>query len=66
MATFNVIGFAGPDRKNKPRHDATQRDEAHLRTWSTELLEVKQNVQVDYNIGDVLEVVSGPFVGNKT
>lgn len=29
-------------------------------------LEVKQNVQVDYNIGDVLDVISGPFKGSKT
>ena len=27
--------------------------------------EVKQNVEVDYNIGDVLDVTSGPFAGNK-
>lgn len=32
-------------------------DEAHL--------EVKQNIQTDYDIGDILDVVSGPFAGYK-
>jgi transcriptional antiterminator NusG len=32
-------------------------DDAHL--------EVKANVQTDYDIGDILDVVSGPFVGYK-
>lgn len=32
-------------------------DEAHL--------EVKQNIQTDYSVGDILEVVSGPFAGYK-
>ena len=27
--------------------------------------EVKQNVQVDYNVGDILDVVGGAFVGQK-
>lgn len=27
--------------------------------------EVKQNVQVDYNVGDILDVTAGPFAGNK-
>ena len=32
-------------------------DEAHL--------EVKQNLLTDYNEGDILDIVSGPFSGNK-
>lgn len=65
MATFNVIGFAGSDRKvprmMRPRevqHIFDMVDETHL--------EVKQNVQVDYAVGDIIDVISGPFVGNKT
>ena len=65
MATFNVIGFAGSDRKvprmmrpKEVQHIFEMVDETHL--------EVKQNVQVDYSIGDILDVISGPFVGNKT
>lgn len=65
MSTFNVIGFAGPDRKvprmmhpKEIKHLFDLVDETHL--------EVKQNVQVDYNIGDVLDVIAGPFKGSKT
>ena len=32
-------------------------DDAHL--------EVKQNIQFDYQPGDILDVVSGPFAGYK-
>lgn len=65
MATFNVIGFAGADRKvprmmrpKEIKHIFDLVDDTHL--------EVKQNIQVDYNVGDLLDVVAGPFVGNKT
>ena len=62
--TANVIGFAGSN-KNKPRmmkpHEVENIfnlvDEAHL--------EVKQNVMVDYQEGDILDVVAGPFIGQK-
>ena len=62
--TFNVMGFAGMNKK-KPRmmkpHEVKnifdRVDDTHL--------EVKQNVQVDYEIGDILEVVAGPFDGHK-
>jgi transcriptional antiterminator NusG len=64
MSTFNVLGFAGADRKvprmmrpSEIKHIFEMVDETHL--------EVKQNVQVDYNIGDILDVVHGPFSGNK-
>lgn len=65
MATFNVIGFAGADKKvprmlrpREVKHMFDMVDETHL--------EVKQTAQVDYNIGDILDVIGGPFVGNKT
>ena len=62
--TFNVLGFAGMNRK-KPRmmkpHEVKnifdRVDETHL--------EVKQNVQTDYEVGDILDVMSGPFAGYK-
>ena len=62
--TANVIGFAGAN-KNKPRmmkpneveHLFTLVDDTHL--------EVKSNVLTEYNEGDVLDVVAGPFVGYK-
>ena len=63
-ATFNVIGFAGSD-KNKPRRMRPSEVKAVFDRADSTHQEVKQNVQVDYNIGDVLDVVSGPFAGSK-
>ena len=64
MSTFNVLGFAGADRKvprmmrpKEVKHIFELVDETHL--------EVKQNIDVDYLVGDVLDVIGGPFVGNK-
>ena len=64
MSTFNVLGFAGADRKvprmmrpSEVKHIFEMVDDTHL--------EVKQNIQVDYNVGDILDVVHGPFAGNK-
>ena len=58
MATFNVIGFAGADKKvprmlrpREVKHMFDMVDETHL--------EVKQTAQVDYNIGDILDVIGG-------
>ena len=62
--TFNVLGFAGINKK-KPR--MMKPDEVKLvfdRVDDTHL-EVKQNVQVDYEIGDILDVIAGPFSGYK-
>ena len=62
--TFNVIGFAGAN-KNKPlKMRVPEMKNLFSRVDSTHQ-EVKQNVQVDYNVGDVLDVTSGPFAGNK-
>jgi transcriptional antiterminator NusG len=62
--TANVLGFAGSN-KNKPymmkpkevKNIFDRVDEAHL--------EVKRNIGVDYQEGDILDVVSGPFTGYK-
>lgn len=62
--TFNVLGFAGAD-KNKPRMMRPSEVETIFSRVDETHLEVKQNVQVDYEIGDVLDVVSGPFEGQK-
>ncbi|QBP05977.1 hypothetical protein [Synechococcus phage S-B68] len=62
--TFNVIGFAGSN-KNKPR---VMRPDEVRRVFSrvdSTHDEVKQNVNVDYNEGDILDVISGPFTGYK-
>jgi len=62
--TFNVLGFAGMNKK-KPRmmkpHEVKnifdRVDDAHI--------EVKQNVLNDYVEGDILDVIDGPFAGYK-
>lgn len=62
--TSNVIGFAGPN-KNKPymmrpnevKNIFDRVDDAHL--------EVKRNVVTDYQEGEILDVVDGPFTGYK-
>ena len=63
-ATFNVIGFAGSN-KNKPRMMKAAEVRNVFNRVDTTHTEVKQNVQVDYNIGDILDVIAGPFIGNK-
>lgn len=63
-ATFNVIGFAGAN-KNKPRAMRPSEVKNVFSKVDSTHEEVKQNVQVDYNIGDVLDVISGAFSGSK-
>ena len=62
--TFNVLGFAGAD-KNKPRQMRPSEVKALFARVDDTHLEVKQNVQVDYNVGDVLDVIAGPFAGQQ-
>ena len=62
--TANVIGFAGAN-KNKPRMMKPFEVENVFKIVDEAHLEVKQNVMVDYQEGDVLDVVSGPFIGQK-
>ena len=63
-ATFNVIGFAGAN-KNKPRAMRPSEVKTVFSKVDSTHEEVKQNVQVDYNVGDVLDVISGAFAGSK-
>lgn len=63
--TFNVLGFAGAD-KNKPRQMRPSEVKSLFSRVDDTHLEVKQNVEVKYCVGDVLQVVAGPFVGYNT
>ena len=62
--TFNVLGFAGAD-KNKPRQMRPSEVESLFSRVDDTHLEVKQNVQVEYYVGDILDVIAGPFVGQR-
>ena len=62
--TFNVLGFAGSN-KNKPRMMKPSEVQSLFNQVDDTHVEVKQNIQIDYNIGDVLDVVAGPFIGHK-
>ena len=62
--TFNVIGFAGAN-KNKPRQmRPSEVANVFARAGSVEDTEtLKEEAKIDYNVGDVLEAISGPFEG---
>jgi len=60
--TANVLGFAGAN-KNKPRMMKPKEMELLFNRVDDTHLEVKQNVVIDYQEGDLLDVVSGPFAG---
>ena len=62
--TANVLGFAGPN-KNKPRMMKPSEMETLFNRVDDTHLEVKTNVIVDYQVGDILDVTSGPFSGYK-
>lgn len=63
-STFNVLGFAGAN-KNRPQKLRVPEVRNIFNRVDSTHDEVKQNVEVDYNIGDILDVSSGPFAGNK-
>ena len=62
--TANVLGFAGSN-KNKPRMMKPHEVENIFNLVDDTHLEVKSNVLTDYQEGDILDVVSGPFTGHK-
>jgi len=62
--TANVIGFAGAN-KNKPRMMKPEEIQHLFSLVDDTHLEVKSNVLTEYNEGDILDVVSGPFAGYK-
>ena len=62
--TANVLGFAGAN-KNKPRMMKPHEVENIFNLVDETHIEVKSNVLTEYQEGDILDVVSGPFVGHK-
>ncbi len=62
--TFNVLGFAGLNKK-KPRPMKPHEIKSVFDRVDDTHLEVKQNDRDDYEVGDILDVVSGPFSGYK-
>lgn len=62
--TMNVIGFAGSNR-NKPRMMKPHEVENIFDIVDETHFEVKSNVLTDYQEGDIIDVVSGPFLGHK-
>ena len=62
--TANVLGFAGSN-KNKPRMMKPHEVENIFNLVDDTHLEVKSNVLIDYEEGDILDVVAGPFMGQK-
>ena len=62
--TANVLGFAGCN-KNLPRMMKPHEVENIFNLVDETHLEVKSNVLTDYQEGDILDVVSGPFLGHK-
>ena len=62
--TFNVLGFAGINKK-KPRPMKPSEVKSIFDRVDDTHLEVKQNVQIDYEVGDILDVIAGPFMGYK-
>jgi transcriptional antiterminator NusG len=62
--TFNVLGFAGLNKK-KPRPMKPHEIKSVFDRVDDTHLEVKQNDRDDYEVGDILDVISGPFSGYK-
>ena len=62
--TANVLGFAGAN-KNKPRMMKPHEVQNIFNLVDETHFEVKSNVLTEYQEGDILDVVSGPFVGHK-
>lgn len=63
--TANVIGFAGSNR-NKPRMMKPFEVQNVFNLVDETHLEVKSNILTEFDEGDILDVISGPFVGYKT
>ena len=62
--TMNVIGFAGSD-KNRPRMMKPHEIKNVFERVDDTHLEVKTNVVTDYQEGDTLDVITGPFAGHS-
>ena len=62
--TANVLGFAGAN-KDKPRMMKPNEAKNIFDRVDDTHLEVKSNILTEYNEGDILDCVSGPFAGYK-
>ena len=60
--TFNVLGFAGAN-KNRPRMMRPAEMENIFKISDSTKEKVEEEVYIDYSIGEILEVISGPFSG---
>lgn len=63
-STFNVLGFAGPDKK-KPRLMKSSEVRKLFSLVDDTFKETKTNLLTNYQVGDKLKVISGPFEGKE-
>jgi transcription termination/antitermination protein NusG len=63
-STFNVLGFAGPDKK-KPRLMRPSEVRKLFSLVDDAFKETKTNLLTNYQVGDKLKVISGPFEGKE-
>ncbi|AEC53050.1 NusG antitermination factor [Synechococcus phage S-CRM01] len=63
-STFNVLGFAGPDKK-KPRVMPASEVRTIFSQVDDAYKETKTNLLADYKVGDKLTVINGPFEGKN-
>jgi transcriptional antiterminator NusG len=63
-STFNVLGFAGPDKK-KPRMMSPSEVRTIFSQADNTFKETKTNLLADYQVGDKLKVIAGPFEGKE-
>jgi transcriptional antiterminator NusG len=64
MSTPNVLGFVGADRKVPTRMSSTEMKRLFSKV-DTSHMEVKSNVLSDYNVGDTVDIIAGPFQGSS-
>jgi transcriptional antiterminator NusG len=64
MSTSNVLGFVGADRKVPTRMSSTEMKRLFSKV-DTSHMEVKSNVLSDYNVGDTVDIIAGPFQGSS-
>jgi transcriptional antiterminator NusG len=63
-STFNVLGFAGPDKK-KPRAMSPSEVRTLFSQVDKVFKETKTNLLTSYQVGDILKVIAGPFDGRE-
>lgn len=63
-STFNVLGFAGPNKK-KPRLMRPAEVRKLFSLVDDAFKETKTNLLTNYQVGDSLKVITGPFEGKE-